>query len=92
MAQQYGPARENRGQQYLLVNRVNAKRVDRERVLNLVGLRDRKSIRKPHPTGAGGMMTFLNPTEEDRLRVFLVAELARRILSGFVSMRRKRWH
>jgi urease subunit gamma/beta len=24
------------------------------------------------------MMTFLNPTEEDRLRVFLVAELARR--------------
>jgi urease subunit gamma/beta len=27
------------------------------------------------------MMTFLNPTEEDRLRVFLVAELARRTLS-----------
>jgi urease subunit gamma/beta len=26
-------------------------------------------------------MTFLNPTEEDRLRVFLVAELARRTLS-----------
>jgi urease subunit gamma/beta len=24
------------------------------------------------------MMTFLNPTEEDRLRVFLIAELARR--------------
>jgi urease subunit gamma/beta len=27
------------------------------------------------------MMTFLNPTEEDRLRVFLVAELARRTRS-----------
>ena len=26
-------------------------------------------------------MTFLNPTEEDRLRIFLVAELARRTLS-----------
>jgi urease subunit gamma/beta len=26
-------------------------------------------------------MTFLNPTEEDRLRTFLVAELARRTLS-----------
>ena len=46
--------------------------------MNLVGLRDRKRMCKPHPTGAGGMMTFLNPTEEDRLRVFLVAELARR--------------
>jgi urease subunit gamma/beta len=27
------------------------------------------------------MMTFLNPTEEDRLRIFLVAELARRTRS-----------
>ena len=26
-------------------------------------------------------MTFLNPTEEDRLRIFLVAELARRTLA-----------
>ena len=26
-------------------------------------------------------MTFLNPTEEDRLRIFLVAELARRTRS-----------
>ena len=26
-------------------------------------------------------MTFLNPTEEDRLRIFLVAELARHALS-----------
>ena len=37
-------------------------------------------------------MTFLNPTEEDRLRIFLVAELARRTRSlRFASMRRKRW-
>jgi urease subunit gamma/beta len=46
--------------------------------MNLVGLRDRKRVCKPHLIGAGGMMTFLNPTEEDRLRIFLVAELARR--------------
>lgn len=30
---------------------------------------------------AGGKVSFLNPTEEDRLRVFLVAELARRTLA-----------
>src|SRR5215207_10636097 len=50
--------------------------------MNLVGLRDRKRMCEPHPSGAGGMMTFLNPTEEDRLRIFLVAELARRTLSA----------
>jgi len=54
--------------------------------MNSVGLRDRKSItqlpvRVPVPVLAGGMMTFLNPTEEDRLRIFLVAELARRTLA-----------
>src|SRR5215216_7437987 len=49
--------------------------------MNLVGLRDRKRLCKPHPSGEGGIMTFLNPTEEDRLRIFLVAELARRALS-----------
>jgi urease subunit gamma/beta len=38
-------------------------------------------VQAPIDRGRGDM-TFLNPTEEDRLRIFLVAELARRTLSA----------